>query len=154
MSRNSEILRGIFLALFLLGVLATGGELLLLGHTERYWQFVPLVLLGLSLVAVLVQITKSGPATIRFFQLIMILFLISGLLGVYLHYHGNTEFKLETYPWLKGFELFWAALRGATPTLAPAQMIELGLLGLGYCYRHPVLGKTSRYSSQVGIGES
>ena len=29
---------------------------------------------------------------------------------------------------------------GATPTLAPGAMVELGLLGLAYTYRHPALG--------------
>ena len=56
----------------------------------------------------------------RVFQTVMLLFLSSGVLGLYLHYRGNVEFELEMYPSLRGFGLFWEALKGATPALAPA----------------------------------
>ena len=70
----------------------------------------------------------------------MILFVLSGLVGLILHYQGNAEFELEMYPSLNGLELFWEAIRGATPTLAPGTMIQLGLLGWVYTIRHPQLG--------------
>ena len=66
-----------------------------------------------------------------------ILFVLSGVVGLWLHYHGNVEFELEMYPGLAGFELFRESVTGATPTLAPGTMLELGLLGLLYTYRHP-----------------
>ena len=65
--------------------------------------------------------------------------LSSGVLGLYLHYRGNVEFELEMYSSLRGFELFWEALKGATPALAPAAMAHLGLVGLAYSYHHPLL---------------
>ena len=40
------------------------------------------------------------------------------------------------YPSLRGFELFSQSVTGATPTLAPGVMLQLGLLGLAYTYRH------------------
>ena len=43
-------LRGFLLVLFLLGVLGTGIELLLLDHTEDLWQWTPLTLMAISLV--------------------------------------------------------------------------------------------------------
>ena len=67
---------------------------------------------------------------------------MSGVVGLWLHYQGNTEFELEMYPSLEGLALFWEAIRGATPTLAPGTMLELGLLGLAYMYRHPVLTRS------------
>jgi hypothetical protein len=69
----------------------------------------------------------------------MVLYLLIGLLGVYLHYRGNVEFALERYPTLGGFKLMWKALRGATPALAPGALAQLGLLGLLYTYRHPAV---------------
>jgi hypothetical protein len=49
------------------------------------------------------------------------------------------EFELETYPSISGLALFKEAMMGATPALAPGTMIELGLIGLAYTYRHPLL---------------
>ncbi|MFB3131882.1 MAG: hypothetical protein ACE10K_05095, partial [Rhodothermales bacterium] len=57
------------------------------------------------------------------------------------------EFELEMYPTLKGLELFWESIKGATPALAPGTMIQLGLLGWAYTYRHPALIKSIEKTS-------
>ena len=132
--------RGVLLILFLIGVVGTGAELLLLGHTEDLWQWAPLVLMAVSLVTLGWRVVARGSASLRVFQGTMILIVLSGGVGLWLHYHGNAEFELEMYPALQGVELFWESVTGATPTLAPGAMLELGLLGLAYTYRHPALG--------------
>jgi len=76
---------------------------------------------------------------LRVFQAIMLLFVLVGLLGIYLHLRGNLEFALERDPSLSGGRLIWKILRGATPALAPGALAQLGLLGLVYTYRHPAL---------------
>ena len=40
---------------------------------------------------------------------------------------------------MRGLELVWEALKGATPALAPGAMAQLGLVGLAFAYRHPLL---------------
>jgi len=40
-------------------------------------------------------------------------------------------------PSLGGSELYMKALMGATPLLAPGTMIQLGLVGLAFAFRHP-----------------
>jgi hypothetical protein len=40
---------------------------------------------------------------------------------------------------LAGWELFKEAMTGATPALAPGAMVQLGLIGLAWSYRHPAL---------------
>ena len=136
-------MRAFVLAAFLLGVAGTAAELLLVNHTETFWQALPLLLMGLSLVPlVFVRSRASSTATLclRIFQVIMILFMLSGLIGLYLHYDGKVEFKLEVDPSLKGWALFRDAMKGAMPpALAPAAMIQFGLLGLAYAWRHPAL---------------
>lgn len=132
----ATIRRGL-LILFLLGVIGTGAELLLLGHTESLWQWLPLALMAVSLATVGWRLADRGTASLRLFRSTMVLFLLSGGLGLWLHYHGNAEFELELYPSMGGLELFRAAVTGATPALAPGAMLELGLLGLAYTYRHP-----------------
>jgi hypothetical protein len=69
----------------------------------------------------------------------MSIFLVVGALGIYLHFRGNVDFVRERYPSLGGTTLIWKALRGATPALAPGALAQLGLLGLIFTYRHPIL---------------
>ncbi len=101
-----------------------------------------LVVLGLSLLVTLTLVALPRPASVRAFQGTMVLFIVSGFVGLFLHYRGNAEFELEMYPSLAGFGLFWEALRGATPTLAPAAMTFLGVVGLAFAYRYPDLRRS------------
>jgi hypothetical protein len=64
----------------------------------------------------------------------MTLSVVSGLLGVFLHYRGNVEFELEHNPRATGWALFREAMMGATPALAPGVMVQIGLLGLLYAF--------------------
>jgi hypothetical protein len=139
-SRTLQALRRIILGIFVLGLLGTVAELLLLKHWEEPWQLVPLILIGVSLLVLGWHATHGGAASVRVFQVIMFLFMISGVAGILLHYRGRVEFKLESNPSLAGLDLFWAAMKTATPpALAPAAMIQFGLLGLASTYRHPAL---------------
>lgn len=135
-------IRKLLLLLFLLGVLGTGSELVLLDHMEDTWQWVPLILLCSSLLGLGALAVFRRPASLYVFRGITGLFVIGGLLGLYLHYRGNAEFELEMYPDMAGFDLVREALTGATPALAPGAMILLGLMGLAYTFRHPVFNKT------------
>ena len=132
-------IRGFILLIFVAGSVGTGADLLLLGHFEDFWQWVPLVLLPLGLIVVAWQRADRGPRSTRILQGTSVLFLSSGVTGLWLHFTANAEFELEMYPSLGGWDLVREALTGATPTLAPAAMIQLGLLGLTYTYRHPYL---------------
>jgi len=134
-------LRQFALALFCLGAAGTEVELLLLGHTDSPPQFIPLVALGLGIIAAVAVAVRPGPRVLRGFQVLMAGFVLTGPVGLYLHYHGNVEFELEMYPSLGGLDLVWKALTGATPALAPGAMILLGLMGLASTYRHPALSR-------------
>ncbi len=130
-------IRRFLLTLFVIGVIGTGVELVLLGHTEDLWQWAPLALIAVSLVVLGWRVVDRRALGVRVFQGTMVLFVLSGVVGLWLHYVGNVEFEREIYPSLRGFDLFRESLTGATPTLAPGTMLELGLLGLAYTYRHP-----------------
>ena len=150
------VIRRILLALFLLGVIGAAVELLLLGHTEDTLQWVPLVLFALGPLVLLVHGAVRRGATVRVFQLTMLLFVISGFVGCYLHYRARVEFKLETNPALAGWQLFREAITGGTvpPVLAPGMMIQLGLLGLAYTYRHPALAASTDQVNNLEKGEN
>jgi hypothetical protein len=134
----SDAARRILLAILVLGVIGIMAELLLLNHIEDVTQMIPLGLGAATLLMTAAVGIKPSTATIRLFQLVMILMIISGAVGIYLHYGATTEFQLEMDPTLKGFALFKKAIVAkAPPALAPGAMIQLGLIGLAYTFRHP-----------------
>lgn len=138
----------------LLGLLAfsiagTLVELVLLDHLEDFEQQLPFYVLAVGVLFGVAMLVRPAQLTVRLFQLVMVAFIGIGALGIWYHYRGNVEFELEMYPTLQGFELFWKALEGATPTLAPGLMVQLGLLGLACTYAHPALhGRTGAHSKE------
>ena len=134
--RSSEstlaLARRVILIILLIGMMGLVIELLLLEHFEDTLQLVPLVLLGLGLIAVVWHARSPHRTSTRAVRTIMVLVLVSGVLGVFLHYRGNVEFERERRPQAGGWTLFREAMMGATPALAPGSMIQLGLLGLLY----------------------
>ena len=138
-------------AMFLFGSTGTGAELVLLEHTEGLWQQAPLVLIGLACALFAALAIRPTMAILRAFQMAMTLFIASGIAGVVLHYQGNVEFEIELRPGVEGVELFWEALKGATPSLAPGTMILLGALGLAYTYVHSAVGRAES-AMPVSIG--
>ena len=140
---DSDWLRRGLLALILLGIVGLGAELFLLEHTESVWQWLPFGVLGAGLAAGVAVALHPSRVTIRLFQAAMALCVAVGVLGLYLHYDGNVAFERESDPAAAGWDLFWRSLRGATPALAPGALVQLGLLGLVWAFRHPALGEAS-----------
>jgi hypothetical protein len=136
---SAGLLRRALLALVLFGAAGLVLELLLLEHFESVLQFIPLVLLAFVLVSGTALARWPSVRAIQIFRAVMLLCVVAGALGVFLHYRGNVEFELERDPLRHGFDLFWEAVRGATPALAPGALSQLGLLGLVYTFRHPAL---------------
>ena len=138
-------LRRVLLAIFLVGLLGTGTELVLLDHFEDRLQLIPIVLLVLGLVVIIWHVIHQGRSSVKVLQILMVLFVVGGLVGLVLHYRGSAEFQLEVNPDLSGLELFLKAIRAkAPPALGPGAMIHLGLVGLAYAYRYPVTGRQAR----------
>ena len=155
-------IRIVLFAILLLGMIGSGAELLLLSHTEDPRQWIPLILLGTGLLvcawhgvyfsALSVRAKRLGcdlsggasALSVRVLQTILLGYIFSGFVGMYFHYQGSAEFKLETNPSLSGWALFREAIRAkAPPLLAPGTMVQLGLLGLVYTYRHPALNRVT-----------
>ena len=122
-----------------MGALGAVSELFLIGHYEKLWQRVPLILIGLSLALLAVRLFVKDPRILHVFRFCMILFLVAGATGIWLHYQSNLAFELEMNPAAAGWGLIWEALRGAMPALAPGTMAYLGLAGLLYVWKHPDL---------------
>lgn len=118
-------------------------DLLLLEHYEEVWQWVPLVVLSLALVTAGWTATSGSAAAVTTLRIVMVLVVATGLLGVVMHYGGSREFQIEMDPALAGWALFVKVMRAkAPPTLAPAAMVQAGLFGLLYTWRHPALASS------------
>jgi len=137
-------IRIVLFAILLLGMIGSGAELLLLNHTEDLRQWIPLILLGTGLLVCAWHGVYPSGLSVRVLQTILLGYILSGFVGIYFHYQGSAEFKLETNPSLSGWALFREAIRAkAPPLLAPGTMVQLGLLGLVYTYRHPALNRVT-----------
>lgn len=137
----SDAARRILLTILFLGIAGISLELWLMAHTEDFYQLIPLFLAIAGVVAMVMVALKPSSGTVRVFQAMMALFVLSGLVGMWLHFQVNMEFQLEMDPALAGMTLYQKAiLAKSPPALAPGAMIQLGLIGLAYTFRHPALG--------------
>jgi hypothetical protein len=139
-----DTVRRALLAILLLGFTGTWVELLLLKHTDGFWQLVPVVLTIAGTAIVAWCWASPRPALLRTLRVMSGLFLIAGIVGVVQHFIGNIGYERESNPGLAGAELYKLSAMGSTPLLAPGVMLQLGLIGLLFTYRHPALTRDSQ----------
>ena len=107
-------------AIFLFGSFGTGAELMLMG-TPRAYGKTSRSSSSQSGAAARTGGAQAGLTQLRAFQLVLILFVVSGVAGVLLHYKGNTEFELELNPDLSGVALFSESMRAQLRRWPPAR---------------------------------
>ena len=136
----SDTARKILLGIFLIGAGGIAIELWLLNHYEELDQFIPLGLAAAGTIAAVIAAIRPTATTVRVLQFVMLLCVLSGFLGIWFHFQATTEFQLEMDSSLRGWALFRKAIVAkAPPALAPGAMIQLGLIGLAYTFKHPAL---------------
>lgn len=146
-----DLIRRILLGALVLSLVGTEAELLLLEHFDGATQYLPLVALAVSLLALGWYGVSRRRASIRAVRLCMFLCIALGVVGLALHFKGNVEFEREMTPDIAGIALFKAAMMGATPALAPGAMIQLGLIGLAWTFRHPaLLTRAAPFKPRIG----
>ena len=133
------LLRRGILALIAFGCFGLIGELVLLEHYEEKLQWTPLILLTLTLGTIVWHWVDGKARSLRTFQVMMILLILAGATGTILHLQGNIASEREFDPSLSGLPFWIEVLHGEDPLLAPGTLIQFGLLGLLYAYRHPAL---------------
>ncbi len=152
MHETLDVVRRVLLAILLIGLAGTTTELLLLKHDEDLAQFIPLVLIAIAFVAIAWHEVHRRTASLRLFQITMVLFIAAGILGMYLHYRANVEFQREVDPAIAGRELLIKAITAKTPpALAPGSMSQLGLIGLAYAYRYPVRRRSDATTAGAAV---
>jgi hypothetical protein len=104
---------------------ATGAELLLVRHTEDWLQWVPLVLVVLAMVTLGWHGASKRRRSVQALRVVMVLFMLSGIVGIVVNMQAKMEFRLESDPSLSGLALAREALKSQTPpALAPGMMMN------------------------------
>jgi hypothetical protein len=134
-----KTIRLILLITVVSGMIGLEAELLLLGHIKPLLQLVPVLLIGLGLGALAWHRISPGSQSLKLFQGTMALCIASGLMGIVVHLAFSASEATKKDTTLHGLKLFRVALTGAAPPFAPAAMIQIGLVGLAYTFRHPSL---------------
>lgn len=136
-----SLLRRGLLVLLVIGATGLVAELVLLEHYEDPPQYIPFGLLTLTLIVTAWHWMDGKRRSLRAFQTVMLLLVIAGPIGMFLHVKGNYEAEREFDPSVLGLDLWLEVIRGEAPMLAPGTLVQFGLLGLLYAYRHPALSK-------------
>lgn len=136
------IRRGV-LAVLVLGCVGLIGELMLLEHYSEINQLPPLILCAAMVIAAIAHWFGNGRKSLRALQVIALLMVFAGALGVYFHgeeNYGHARRDAEEYGDPTTGAAFWkTVVQGDAPALAPGTLIQFGLLALLATYRHPAL---------------
>ena len=114
-------------------------ELLLAKHYKEPAQLVPFVLCSLGLIMVVAAWRRPRRASLLALRGMMGVLMVGSLLGVYEHLAGNLAFELEMRPSAVWSDVWFQALRGAAPLLAPGVLAVAGVLAIAATYAHPAL---------------
>jgi hypothetical protein len=144
-----QTLRRLLLGILVVVLVGTAADLLLLEHYEDAWQLPPLIMISLGLMVAAWVAAKGSVTSVTTLRVLMVLFIATGCLGMMMHYQGNWEFQREVDPTAGGWDVFVKVMRAkAPPALAPGVMIQMGLIGLLYTYRHPAFERVNPTNSE------
>lgn len=131
--------------LLLAGFLCLGTmvELGLIEHWDDPPQILPFVLCGLGLIAVVWFLIQPKYKTARLLRWIMGITLAGSLFGIFEHVEHNIGFALEIRPNATLGDVFFEALGGVNPLLAPGMLAVAALLAIAATYYHPVMSNNS-----------
>jgi hypothetical protein len=143
------------LRIFLLGLagwmcVGTIVELFLAKHYEDAIQIVPFALCGVGLVAVVAALWRPGRGTLLALRGVMGLLMLGGLIGIYEHLTNNFAFELEMRPNAVWSDVWFQALRGAAPLLAPGILAIAALIAIAATYAHPALARQADRAAPAG----
>lgn len=113
-------------------------ELILVGHYETPAQYVPLLLLGIVVMIGVVIIVAPTAGKLRILQMVLVVVVTSGILGIGLHLQHNETEERARDPLSSRLALLLRSLSGTSPVLAPGAMALLGVVGLAFTHRHPL----------------
>jgi hypothetical protein len=134
-----QIVRRILLITVVSAIIGVEIELVLLDHVKPIMQLIPVLLMATALFAIAWYGFTKSRESVKAFQILMILSIAAGLLGIFVHLGFSATDAVKKDKTLQGFPLIRAALTGVAPPFAPAALIQIGLVGVAYTFRHPAL---------------
>jgi hypothetical protein len=137
--------------LWLAGSMCVGTtvELFLAKHYEDPVQFIPFVLCGIGLIAVAAALRRAQRARLLALRGVMSLLLLGSLFGMYEHLVNNFAFELEMRPSAVWSDVWFQALRGAAPLLAPGVLAVAAVVAIAATYAHPALARRNDTAAQA-----
>lgn len=139
---NDMILQRLRLFLFALAIFMFVGtlvELSLINHLESAIQMLPFVLAVLGIVVLLWVLLRPGKLSLQLLRIVMFVTALGSAFGVFEHVEHNLEFELEIRPNATASDVFFEALSGANPLLAPGILGLAAVVALAATYYHPKL---------------
>jgi len=129
-------LRRALLAGCALALIGTVAELAIARHTGSLVQWLPFLLTGAMLPALIAFARWRGGWTRRLLRTAAVVLLLGGAFGVFEHLEHNAAFEAEIRPEAPSHEVWWEAVFGASPLLAPGIFGVAGLLAAAATWRH------------------
>ena len=119
---------------FLAGSFGILLDLLLMSHYEGYSQSIPILLLSLSSIIFLANLSLRTKWLFKTFKYTLVILTVCALSGVYFHFAGKAAFKTEIDPSLDGWNLILTCITGHSlpPVLAPGSIILVALFGYAW----------------------
>lgn len=114
-------------------------ELSVIEHAESWIQMLPFGLAAVGTAAVGWALLRPSRPALLTLRGVAALVALGSLFGIYEHLAHNFAFELEIRPNATAADVFWDALAGATPMLAPGILALGALLAAAATYRHPAL---------------
>lgn len=105
-------------------------ELIAARHFQEPLQFIPFVLCGAGLIAVLLTWKRPERAVVQTARVLMLIIAAGSLLGVWKHIEGNIGFILELHPDTTGWPLIQGALTGRAPLLASGTLAATATIAI------------------------
>lgn len=121
-------------------------ELWFIEHYEEFLQIVPFVLCGMGLLFVGIMWYYPTKTVIKALRVVMGFIGVGGLFGIYEHVGHNLAFEMEIKPNAAAGDVFWDALGGASPFLAPGILTFAAVLALAATYKHPALTDSDKHT--------
>jgi hypothetical protein len=136
--------------LWLAGSMCVGTiiELFLAKHYEDPLQLIPFALCGVGLIAVVAALRRPQRVRLLALRGVMSLLLLGSLLGVYEHLVNNFAFELDMRPSAVWSDVWFQALRGAAPLLAPGILAVAAVVAIAATYAHPALANRTAAAAQ------
>ena len=117
-------------------------ELFFAEHYGNALQIFPFVLSAAGLLSVIAGLATMRKPYLNALRYVMYVIAAGSLFGIYEHVEHNFEFTSEIKPNLSSIEVFWEALHGASPFLAPGILFLGALLAYAATWKHPVLSES------------